>query len=106
VIAHQAEQQLWEVQPPALKNWQWILRSKTKDIPYREGEGVDAWVTGIYPKTSRVFVEGSNYGRLPISDSVRARYLKSLVDYELMLNAARKKEFNPPAPEVLVNSRG
>ncbi len=33
-ITHEVEQELWEVQPPVLKNWQWLLRSKAKDIPY------------------------------------------------------------------------
>lgn len=89
-----------------LKKLAMATKIEGEGYPLWGGEEIDAWVTGIYPKTKRVFVEGSNYGRLPISDGVRAKYLKAFIGCESMLDAARGGVANPPAPEVLSEFKG
>lgn len=68
----------WVVHVPGSDSeWEYVLRARhTNDL--QSGEQVPAWVFAVDGLHKRVLVSNSDFGRLPISDRMRPRYLHSL----------------------------
>jgi hypothetical protein len=58
----------------APRNWRVVLESKNPR-GVREGDHTDFWVVRVDPKRREVLVRDGTHGRLPISESMRQRYL-------------------------------
>lgn len=68
----------WIAESPDLPNgWSGLLRSITGKL-YAIGDSDTFWIWDISEQSERVLLSDSNFGRMPISDRMRPRYIRGL----------------------------
>ncbi|SRR5579875_451580 len=68
----------WRVSVPELpREWVYILRSRNAKL-YTPGDQDTFWVYGIDLREEQLLLSDSTFGRLPISDRMRPRYIQGL----------------------------
>jgi len=86
----------WEVDCYELpKPWSATLRSRSSKT-YMPGDTETLWVFAVYPITLKALLSDSDFGRLPISNRMRPRYIQALQStLQLLEQPGRALETSP-----------
>ena len=69
---------VWALTSPELpENWSAVLRSRSDKL-YQPGDVEDFWIFDVSFNRHEISLSDSEFGRLPISDAMRPRYVKAL----------------------------
>src|SRR5437764_283818 len=68
----------WKVRASGtLEGWECVLRTR-QDTDFESRQTLLVWVFAVNHASKRIYVSNSDFGRLPISDRMRPRYLRAL----------------------------
>jgi uncharacterized phage-associated protein len=91
VLREPLEDNRWLAVPPLLDTFHWIVRLASGES-HLPGDTIQAWVTHVEPAMKTVYLRVSEFGRYPVADAMRSRYLQALRDVAAMLDAAQHGE--------------